>query len=133
MGRRLVTVHEDFLTDDSALPLNVGGSQLWIHIKIAKHVTESREELGGRDRVIAGALLGRVSVHVPSYPFDFLHNPPSGSPCSAFKEHMLNKVRYTAELCRFVAASDAGPNPKGRRFRVGHFASGYSETIRQAR
>ena len=72
--------------------------QLRIHVEIAKHVTKSRKKFCSGDRVIAGALLGRVRIHVASHAFDFLHDPPSRPPCSAFEEHVLDKMRYATEL-----------------------------------
>src|ERR1051325_3578560 len=81
--------------------------------------------------VIAGVLLRREGVHLTANRIDGLRDVLGAARVGALEEHVLDEVRNTALLLRFVARSACEPHTDADRPHVRHPLGKKPETIRK--
>ena len=108
-----VLVHGDFVQDDLAFQLHVGGSHAGVQQHVAEELQRAGGVLGQGLGIVAGAFLGGVGVEAAAEHVHLFRNIPGGSGGCPFKQHMLDKVRYALGGRRLVAGAGLDPHPDG--------------------
>ena len=129
----LVLVHEDFLADDSPLPLDLRGGQAGMRVDVPEHVADLPQPAGLGLGVIAGVVLGRECLQVAAQPLDLAADPPGRAPRGALEEEVFEKMRRAVEPGALVPAADRRPQAHAHAGHVGHLGGGNPQAVGQGR
>jgi hypothetical protein len=112
--------HLDFFEDHLFLALDVVGAERRIADDVRKNVDGEREVLVEHLDVIAGVFLRSERVELPADRVDRLGDVFGGTRAGALEQHVLDEMRDTAALGRFVARSTGQPYADADRTDLRH-------------
>src|SRR4051812_5056749 len=109
MLRRLIAIHQNLLVDDVTLALDFRGREFALHVYVRENFAQLRQMLCPSLCIVAGMIFARECIDIATETLDMLGDLARVPLGRALEKQVLDKVRHTALLCGFMAASNPGP------------------------
>ncbi len=122
--RRLVLVHPDFLLDDAALALDLGGGKRRAQEHVGQHVDHGGQVRGAGPRVVTRHLLRREGVEITAHAFNGFGNLAGRPLGRSLEEHVFEEMEDAVLALRFLPPADAKPEADGDALDMRHVRHG---------